>query len=92
MATAHDNAAEAKPKTTISPSPRLFTSIPRFGEGLAQDSEVPSAYVVGGLGRQTLSQLGGAHHVGEQNGHVLGRQWSPPAWWALGVSPACAQA
>ena len=28
IATAHDNAADADPNTTISPSPRFFTSVP----------------------------------------------------------------
>ena len=44
-------AAEAEPKTTMSPSPRFFTSVPPgLGDGLAQDREVLPADLVGGLG------------------------------------------
>ncbi len=44
-----------------------------FGDRLAQDREVIPADLVGRLGRQALRQLRRAHHVGEQDRHVLGR-------------------
>ena len=45
-----------------------------FGDRLAQDREMISANLVGRFGRQALRQLRRAHHVGEQDRHVLGRQ------------------
>ena len=48
----------------------------RFGDGLAQDREVPPADLVCGLGRQALRQLRRAHHVGEQDRRALGTQES----------------
>ena len=55
----------------------LHLGASRLGDGLAQDREVPPADLFGGLGRQALRQLRRAHHVGEQDRHVLGGQESP---------------
>jgi len=50
----------------------LYLGAPGFGDGLAQDGEVSPADIVGGVGRQALRQFRRAHHVCEQDGHVLG--------------------
>ena len=72
MATAQARAAEAEANTTISPSPRFLTSVPpasatawrRTRSGPGGPRRRPRATGAGQLGR--------AHHVGEQDRHVLG--------------------
>ena len=46
-----------------------------LGDGLTEDREVTPADLVGRILGQSLGQLGRAHHVREQHGHVLGRHW-----------------
>ena len=50
-----------------------------FGDGLAQDREVPPAEFFNGVGRQLLRQLRGPHHVGEKDRCALDGQNHPPA-------------
>lgn len=49
----------------------------RFGYGLAQHGKVCSTQLVGDIGQMARCQLRRAHHVGEQDRHVLGRQRAP---------------
>ena len=62
----------------------LHLGATRFGDRLAQDREVTTADLVGGLGRQALRQLGRAHHVGEQDRDVLSGHEKP---FTAGTAP-----
>ena len=74
MATAQDNAADDEANTTMSPSPRFFTSVPpasatacrKIAKCRRRSSSAASGVKLDDQRRRT-------DHVGEQHGHVLGR-------------------
>ena len=94
IATAHDNAADADRNTTISPSPRFFTSVPPASTTAWRNiAKCPRRSSSAASGARLDARRGRAHHVGEQHRPKVpsrtgspAERWQRPLRWEVGYA------